>query len=388
MKAFLSHIRSLLSGILTGVCCVACGPVIPENEFNPSYFDLPKPDYFPTITNIPDQNRLSTQGVRLGRYLFYDIRLSGRYSADSMLSCASCHRQEYSFEAGLDNPRYTDGKMRGISGQTTHHAMLPLINMAFNTACLGWNGSIAASGAPAEGNLETLIRNTLLDSTEFAGHEDSIVRRIAGIPMYPPLFQEAFGSSDVTFERICFALAQFVRTLVSSDSKFDRYMRGEAQLTDEEMKGYVLFTTEEGADCFHCHGGSGNVLFSTYEILINGLDPESAFTDPYDRYAVTGNPADKGAYRIPTLRNIAYTAPYMHDGRFETLDEVIDQYSENVYFTPHISPLMHHVRDGGVQLTPNEKACLKAFLLTLGDETFIRNPNYANPFVQDTVLAE
>ena len=338
----------------------SCGQGQPEHVFEPSYFDLEKPDYFPSQTNVPDNNRLSTQGVRLGRYLFYDIRLSGRHEGDSMLSCASCHRQAHSFEAGLDNPRLVDGRMQGVTGALTAHNMLPLINVAYNTKAFGWNGS---TQYPAE-NLEQLIRKTLLDS-----------------------FEEAFGSESVSMDRICFAIAQFVRTLVSGDSKFDRYMRGEAQLTAEEMRGYVLFTTEEGADCFHCHGGSGNVLFSTYDILVNGLDPEEFFTDAHDRYSVTGNVVDRGAYRVPSLRNIEYTAPYMHDGRFSTLDEVIDQYSENVYYSPYISPLMHHVQDGGVQLTAEEKACLKAFLLTLSDEGFLNNPNFSNPFMQDTIPA-
>lgn len=367
-----------------GGMMLACGPAVPEDTFQPSYFDLPVPEYFPTLTNVPSDNRLSTQGVRLGRYLFYDIRLGGGHAPQDMLSCASCHRQENAFECGLDNPRLENGKMLGAAGLPTHHGMLPLVNVAFNTQAFGWNGSFDYP----ESNLEDLIRATLLDSTEFAGSEEAIVKRISGIGFYPPLFQEAFGSADVTMDRICRAIAQFVRTLVSSDSKFDRYMRGEARLTAEEMKGYVLFTTEEGADCFHCHGGAGNVLFSTYDFLINGLDPQEAFDDPYDRYSVTGNPADKGAYRVPTLRNIAYTAPYMHDGRFTTLDQVIDQYSENVWHSPHISPLMHHVNDNGVQLTASEKACLKAFLLTLGDEEFVRNPNFSNPFVLDTVPSE
>lgn len=404
-----------------------------ETPFEPSYFDLPVPDYFPTLTNVPQDNRLSTQGVRLGRYLFYDIRLTGRYHADSMLSCGTCHRQENSFEAGLTHPLYdpATGGMQGILGKKTAHSMLPLINIAFNTKTFGWNGATEAqgsgavsaalgsvsaasgtasvSGGPAVSsgasassrpgsanarsgsatqgqNLEWLIAQTLMDPSEFAGNPEQIVKRLQAIPMYPPLFKEAFGSETITFERVCQALAQFVRTLVSSDSKFDRYMRGEAQLTAEEMKGYVLFTTEEGADCFHCHGGSGNVLFSTYDIVINGLDAAENFNDPYDRFSVTGREPDKGAYRIPTLRNIAQTAPYMHDGRFSTLDEVIDQYSENVQYSTHISPLMHHVRQGGVQLTPNEKACLKAFLLTLTDESFLSNPNYSNPFVNDTVV--
>lgn len=373
----------LILGVLAVASMVACGPITGENPFDPGYFDLPVAEYFPTADNIPADNRLSVQGVALGRYLFYDLRLGGHHAPDSMLSCASCHVQEHAFDCGPDNLRLVRGRMRGAAGHTTEHAVLPLVNVAYNTVCFGWNGALAYPSS----NLENLIHRTLLDTAEFAGTAASIEERIRNIEWYPPLFEAAFGSPTVSLERICFALAQFVRTLVSHDSEFDRYMRGEATLSEEAMKGYVLFTTEEGADCFHCHGGVGNVLFSTYEVLINGLDAPADFNDPHDRASVTGRAADKGAYRIPTLRNIAYTAPYMHDGRFSTLDEVIDQYSENVHYSPFISPLMHHVGEGGVQLTASEKKCLKAFLLTLGDEAFVRNPAYANPFVADTLPA-
>lgn len=352
-----------------------------KESFRPDYVTLPQQPYFPTATNIPANNPLSSEGIALGRHLFYDMRIGGRRNADSMISCASCHVQARGFDAGLDNPRLRDGKMRGISGYTAH-VPLPLVNIAYNVRGLGWNSALEY---PA-GTLEKFIENTLLDTIEFASTKQDIVDRITSIEIYPPMFTAAFGSSTVTFERICMALGQFVRSLVSADSKFDRYLRGEASLSDEEMKGYVLFTTEEGADCFHCHGGSGNVLFTTYEVLINGLDPQENFNDPFDRYSVSHQEADRGAYRIPTLRNIAHTAPYMHDGRFSTLEEVIDQYSENVHYSPHISPLMHHVKEGGVQLTESEKNSLKAFLLTLSDEDVLQNPAYANPFVNDTLL--
>ncbi|MEG1718675.1 MAG: cytochrome c peroxidase, partial [Bacteroidales bacterium] len=179
------------------------------------------------------------------------------------------------------------------------------------------------------------------------------------------MFEAAFGTPEITMERICKAIAQFIRTLNSTNSKFDKYLRGEAQLSDDEMRGYVLFTTEEGADCFHCHGGSGNALFSTYSYLNNGLD--ATIENVGDRFSYTQNPLDKGAYKVPTLRNIAQTAPYMHDGRFTTLEQVIDQYSEGVKESATISPLMHHASKCGVQLTAQEKIYLKAFLLTLTD---------------------
>ena len=128
------------------------------------------------------------------------------------------------------------------------------------------------------------------------------------------------------------AIAQFVRTLVSADSKFDKYMRGEVQLSQQELNGFILFTTEEGGDCFHCHGSSGNPLFTTNLFYNNGKDTE--FNDPRDRFSVTGDESDHGAYKATTLRNISLTGPYMHDGRFATLDEVIDFYSHQVKMSP------------------------------------------------------
>jgi cytochrome c peroxidase len=143
-------------------------------------------------------------------------------------------------------------------------------------------------------------------------------------------------------------------------------LQGKVQLTPQELNGYVLFTTEEGGDCFHCHGGSGTPLFTTNLCYNNALD--NVFNDPHDRFSVTGDPMDHGAYKAPTLRNIALTAPYMHDGRYKTLDEVLAFYNTGQQNSPYVSPLMHHVNDGGVMLTPSQIADLKAFLLTLTEE--------------------
>ena len=156
-------------------------------------------------------------------------------------------------------------------------------------------------------------------------------------------------------------------------------MRGEVQLSSSELSGLVLFTTEQGADCFHCHGGDGNPLFTTYLFYNNGKD--TVFTDPNDRFSVTGNPMDKGAYLAPSLRNCELTGPYMHDGRYQTLDQVIDFYNSGLHWSPSISPLMHKVNQGGAHLTVSQKADLKAFLLTLTDHTLLTNPDYGPPDV-------
>jgi cytochrome c peroxidase len=165
--------------------------------------------------------------------------------------------------------------------------------------------------------------------------------------------------------------------MVSANSKFDQWLRGETSLTPSEMNGYVIFNTETG-DCFHCHG---TILFTTNLFYNNAKD--SIFNDSTslkDRYSITHDPQDIGAFRAPSLRNIELTGPYMHDGRFATLTDVINFYSEGLIWSPYVHPFMKKVNDGGIQLTPTQKADLLAFLKTLTDQTFINNPDYTSPF--------
>ncbi len=333
---------------------VSCHPVH-EEPYQPIPYELARPSYFPSRTNVPDNNPMTEEGVALGRKLFYDARLSGRDGTDGIRSCSSCHHQENSFEFGAPT--------------NTHHAMLPLVNLAWNRTGLGWNGGVAT--------LEDMVLAAVTSPVEINSDTNQVVKYLQRTSDYPELFEKAFGSRHITFVNVEKAIAQFVRSLVSADSKFDRYLLGEEELTEDEMVGYELFCTEEGADCFHCHGGGGLALMTTNLFYNNGLDDE--FNDPEDRSAVTGSHWDRGAYKAPTLRNIAVSAPYMHDGRFTTLDEVIDFYSEGVKDSENINPLMHHVMDGGVRLTDLEKAQLKAFLHTLTDESFLNNPEYSRP---------
>ncbi len=353
-----------------------------EAEYHPTpyFFDIPM--FFPTDLNIPEDNPMTVEGIELGRYLFYEGRMSGRTDPDSLMSCATCHIQANSFECGIDHPKFTGGTTFGLSGTPTPHYMLPLINLIWNSNGYLWNGFISGENpSPHQQNLEALVWMGITAPHEMAGDTNRTKALIRNTEGYPELFAKAFGSEEVTVDRMSKAIAQYVRTLVSTDCKFDRYMRGEEQLTESELSGYILFTTEEGADCFHCHGGFGNPLWTTNLYYNNGKDSlfTGEFEDPRDRYHVTGNLSEMGAYKAPTLRNIALTAPYMHDGRFKTLDEVIDFYSCHVVWSPFIDPLMHHVASGGVRLTLKEKADLTAFLMTLTDTVFINNPAYSDP---------
>jgi cytochrome c peroxidase len=333
---------------------------------------------FPQNLNIPDDNPMTVEGVELGRYLFYDGRLSGRTHSDSLMSCATCHLQYNSFECGIDHPEYQGGFTHGLTGSPTPHVMLPLINLVWNKNGYLWNGRISADNPdPMKRKLEDLVWMGVVATHEMDGDTIRTKELIASIPGYPPLFEKAFGTDVVSMKRISMAIAQFVRTFISANSKFDRYMRGEEQLSASELNGFVLFTTEEGADCFHCHGGFGNPLFTTNLFYNNGKDTLFPGTD--DRFAFTGDPMDKGAYKATTLRNIEFTAPYMHDGRFATLEEVIDFYAHGLLWSPYINPLMHHIATGGTQLTTAEKQDLLAFIKTLRDEEFLNNPDFGPP---------
>ena len=346
--------------------CTACR----ERIDPPTPLNIEIPKGFPTLLNIPADNPMTEEGVELGRLLFHDPHLCGYTGTDpdSLMSCTTCHRPEHNYDLGPDHPRFPDGKPRGrTTGKATIHNVMPLVNLVFNHEGYLWNGLVSNDNPNAgQRTIEDIVLMAIIADDEMCATEASAVAAIKADSKYPPLFKKAFGTEEITMERIQMAIAQYVRSLVRANSKFDRYLQGKEQLTPQELHGYVLFTTEEGADCFHCHGSSGSPLFTTNLFYNNGLDAQP--TDAHDRASVTGDPHDRGAYRAPSLRNVAVSAPYMHDGRFQTLDEVLEFYNTEVQNSPYISPLMHHVNDGGVHLTPNDIADLKAFLETLTED--------------------
>lgn len=309
-------------GLFALMTLLACQPQV-EETYQPTSYELPRPLFFPTVNNIPLDNPMTVEGVALGEKLFFEER-----------SCAMCHHKAYSFEGGPDAT---------LEHLGTEHTMLPLINLAWNTTGLGWKSQVPT--------LEEMVYAAYTNPKEIHADTAEVVKRLQQSDVYPEFFKKAFGTDKINFILVEKAIAQYVRSLVFANSKFDRYLRGEEQLTQDELNGYRLFITENGADCFHCHGGGSNALFTTNLQYNNGLDANGHET-----------------FKAPTLRNIALTAPYMHDGRFSTLDEVIDFYSEGVNYSDDISPLMHHVMQGGVHLTSQEKQQLKAFLNTLTNE--------------------
>jgi cytochrome c peroxidase len=363
-------------------------------------YDFVVPDRFPTILNIPEDNPITVEGVLLGRHLFYDGRMSGRTHQDSLMSCASCHRQSRAFDLGDDHPIYNhaDGRPWGLSGIKTPHTTLPLFNLIWNHEGYLWNGMIhkgnpnmgsAGYGVPAlpeyhMKSIESLTWMGIAAPHEMLGHPDKTVALLKTIDMYPPMFEAAFGTPEITYDRLSKALAQFIRTIVSANSKAHQVFRGEANFTDAERMGYVLFVTEEGADCFHCHGSEGAPLFTTHQFYNNAKDTcfIGPCQDPRDRYAVTKDEQDRGAYKASTLINIEHQGPYMHDGRFRTLDEVLQFYNQGLKYSQYAHPLMHKVfppYSNGMNLNPIQMSHLKAFLLTLTDHDFLVDPKYSNP---------
>lgn len=360
-------------------------------SYNPTPFSFKIPG-FNGVLNIPKDNPTTLEGIKLGRYLFYDGRLSGNTNKHKLMSCATCHKQEHSFVCGLDNPRFKNGRPVGLHGEPTPTNMLPLINLVWNNNGYLWNGMISEDNkklgsekyhVPAREpfnyrNIESLVWMSIVASFELDGSIKKTVKTIQSVDMYPPMFKRAFGSDTVTIDRICKAIAQFVRSLISDNAKIDRFDRGEINLTPQETLGRRLFFSEE-ADCFHCHGMTP--WYTTDEYYNNAKD--SVYVKENDRYSITGKEYDKGAFRAPTLRNIAFTAPYMHDGRFKTLDQVLYFYNWKLKMTKYTHPLMLKAPQGGAHLSSYDLSALKAFLLTLSDSSFITNPAYSNPRPND-----
>ena len=205
---------------------------------------------------------------------------------------------------------------------------------------------------------------------------DNAIMSLQNHNEYPNLFFEAFGTQTIDSILVTKAIAQFERTLISANSRFDKHLLGQITLTTSELNGFNVFMDESKGDCFHCHGNANNPLWTDNDFHNNGLD--ATFLD-IGLGKITGDPGDNGKFKSPSLRNLKFTAPYMHDGRFATIDDVINHYSEGLVNSPTIDPLMKAVNDGGVQLSAIDKADLKAFLISLSDDEFITNPAFQNP---------
>lgn len=336
-----------------------------DDSTNTTYSPTPLPLNIPTVFDenilppiIPVGNPQTIEGVALGRKLFFDPILS----ANNTQSCSSCHAPENAF---TDSNRFSEG-IDGIQGSRNS---MPLFNLAWNyDEKFFWDGRSFS--------LESQALQPVKDPTEMHNTWATAVSDLQNNPQYPELFNKAFGTSTIDSTLTTKAIAQFVRTLISGNSRFDKHLRNEIVLSASELNGFTIFMAEDKGDCFHCHGNANNPLWTDNIFHNNGLD--ATFTD-LGLGTITGDPADNGKFRSPSLRNLRFTAPYMHDGRFQTLDEVINHYSEGLTNSSTIDPLMKSINSGGVQLSENDKTDLKAFLLSLSDDEFVNNPSFKAP---------
>jgi cytochrome c peroxidase len=312
----------------------------------PTAYVMNYPYYFPP-PYLSAENPMTVEGVSLGRMLYYEPLLSQGGPQNGM-SCATCHVQSYGFT--LPAKPFEEF---GI--------VMPHINLAWSKNFL-WNGKVT-------GSLEDIMKFEVQDFFQ------TDVKYLNESSEYKKLVKSAFGKEVITHKEVEYALAQFFRTQISGDSKFDKYLRKEALLTDAEMRGLDMFFSEKG-DCFHCHGMP---MFTDNDFHNIGLD--SVFEGvSKGRFAVTNNANDMGKLKTPTLRNVALRKLFMHNGQFKKLEEVVQHYNKGVKNSPTLDPIM--TKDGkefGLGLTDSEVDDIVAFLHTLTDNTFITNPNLSKP---------
>lgn len=329
--------------------------------YQPVTFEVQLPADFPRLEQ-PQDNLMTVDGIALGRKLFYDPVLS----IDSTISCSSCHQQQFSFTDGLANSV-------GVGGHTPRSSP-SLINIGLDYHGLFWDG-----------HATTLEEQSLLpieDPIEMGNTWENVEQKLRADSSYSADFRKAFGienRSEIDRELATKAISQFVRTIVSThNSRYDRALRGEIVLEENEYNGYLMFFNLDpnlpDAQCGHCHNAP---LLATNDYFNNGLQEAATLEEIADkgRGLVTGNAGDNGKFKAPTLRNIFYTAPYMHDGRFTTIEEVLDHYASGGKNSPNKSSFMYNLN-----LTETEKADIIAFLRTLTDTSVLSNPAYKSPF--------
>ncbi len=389
----MSILKQIASLLLFAILITSCGDDENYQEIANSSLDLPSepfeyanlnlPNHFTTdipgqplptsingTDNTPQDNLITNDGATLGRVLFYDKNLS----ANQSIACASCHKQDKGFS---DDATLSLGFDGGLTGR---HSMTLINSRFYQRGRFFWDERAAT--------LEEQVLMPFQDPVEMGMTLEEVVNAVQEQDFYPELFQNAFGSSEITTERISQALSQFVRSIVSYSSRYDEGRAASPSpgaafpnFTDEENLGKNIFfqtIPNGGAACFACH---------TTEAFIsanpgpqnNGLDLE---TTDAGAGAVFGNPIFEARFKTSTLRNIELTAPYMHDGRFATLEEVVEHYNSGIQAHPTLSPALTDNNGNPIQLnlTETEKNALVAFLKTLTDTSIATEEKWSDPF--------
>jgi cytochrome c peroxidase len=389
--------------LLAAIACLASGSLsrgdapgrrlrLPETPFDYESVDLP-----PSLRsvarawdNTPADNAITNDGATLGRVLFYDSTLS----ANRKTACATCHLQRHAFS----EPRR---RSVGFAGEHVDRNSMSLVNLRYyRRGRFFWDERAAT--------LEDQVLMPIENPIEM-GHElNALIKQLQADPIYPPLFQKAFGDQRVTKRRIARALAQFVRSIVSFDSRYDR---GLAQV-ESPLDPFPNFTDQENLGkqqffgrgrCAECHLPDNGVdqsnvadestsrpqwsIFQVASPLNNGIDRGQAGEDP-GLGDITGRPDDLGKFKTSTLRNLSVTGPYMHDGRFHTIDQVIEHYNWSVRPHPTLDPRLVDMSQNGLALPEVPKVALAKFLETLTDHSLLTDPKFSDPFVHTEASQE
>ncbi len=321
-----------------------------KNDIAPS-ISFQKPTNFPEPVYRFASNTITKERFELGKKLFYDPILS----ANSTISCGSCHIQTSAFT------HHGHIVSHGIFDRMGTRNSPPIMNLAWSTSFM-WDGGIVDLDLQA---IAPITNHVEMDETM-----ENVLNKLRYSSQYPALFRKAYGSEEITTSNFLKALSQFMLLCVSNNSRYDSITRGDAgkSFTAEEQEGYNIFKQK----CNACHT---EPLFTDYSFHNNGLSISSVNDEGH--YLITQNEADKYTFKVPSLRNLAYTAPYMHDGRLLTLDGVLNHYTDQVQQTPNLDPAFQQNTKPGLALTADEKIKLVTFLNTLNDKSFLLDKRFA-----------
>lgn len=324
----------LISSLIVMISC--------SKEIISRFGGFRQPANFPMPVYRMNNNPITEDGFILGRKLFYEPRLS----RNNTISCGSCHIQSAAFtHHGHDVSHGIDDRLGTRNAQ-------PIMNLA-------WSPDFFWDGGVFDLDLQPIVPIT--NHVEMDESVQNVQEKLRQLPEYPNFFKRAFGTEEINTTRMMKALSQFMLLCISASSRYDSVMNGLQKFTETETQGYELFKQ-------HCNGCHKEPLFTDHSFRNNGLPP--GLSNDEGRYQITLNPADRYKFKVPSLRNLLFTVPYMHDGRFITLDAVLDHYNEGIHSTPHLDPLLKN----GIKLSLLQRQQLLAFLKTLIDRDFLINP--------------
>jgi cytochrome c peroxidase len=342
--------RTLMLVVLVAMGMISCGESDTSPLENPYAFR--NPENFPEAVYTFENNPVTAEGFELGRSLFYDEILS----IDNSIACANCHQQAVAFS----DPVHRFSK--GVGDKSGFRNAPAIQNMAFQKDFF-WDGGVK--------HLDFVPINAITSEVEMDETLAAVVEKLQNNELYRERFRKAFGASEVTSQQLLYALSQFMSLMVSANSRYDKYIRNESeQLTTAELQGLALFESK----CSSCHSTD---LFTDGSFRNNGLD--ATFEKDEGRERITEFSGDRGKFKVPSLRNVELTSPYMHDGRFKTLEQVLDHYISQVNYSETLDPLLQAEEAPGIHITEDEKEKIIEFLKTLTDREFTKDARFSRP---------